>query len=259
MNVIIYQQMVSTETSAENLAKLADPNRGRIVGIGLSEDGESYRLFTGMGGRSDGSKNRYYQRVTDLNGNGIYIRTAVHDPSKQQGDPSATLYVAHRSWNGCHVASNGEQTDGISFALAFNIRFKDAHRKYKNEGPKNDYTPRITVALAEAPKRIYIGQIIPNPGNPVESYYKEFELFRSSTDCLEPGLLVFTTTYDGKGGTGANHDRPWKVALRGNLEQNMETLWNAWDPNTRANLVGKEVNKGSGRFHYAFRSIHPGR
>lgn len=248
-----------TESSAENLAKLSDPNRGRVVGVALSEDGTCFRLFAGMGGRSDGSKNRFYQTVFDLNGNGYYIRTAVHNPDIQKGDPSATLYVAQRSWGGWHVASNGEQTEGIAISLAVGETFNKGQSLYRNEGPKNGYTARITVAAHENGESAYMGRIIPIEGNLAESIYEVYRFGKGSKFSLNPGEGYFTATYDGKGGLGANYDRPWKVLMTGSLEDNMDAIWESWDRNTRAGLVGKEIVRGSNRFTYSFRSIHPGR
>ena len=96
--------MITRESTHQTIDKLADPNRGRLVAVGISPDGRSARLFTGMGGRSAGSKNRYYQEVEDLNREPDYVRTAVHDPTIQIGDPSATIYIAQRSRKGWHVS-----------------------------------------------------------------------------------------------------------------------------------------------------------
>lgn len=257
--------MVPPEVSVESIARLSDPNRGRIVAVSLSPDARSYRLFTGMGGRSTGSKNRYYQPVEDLNGYGTCIKTAVLDPSIQVGDPSATLYDAQRAWDGWHVASNGEQTIGIALALALDVPFDQVQRQYKNEGPKNDYTARITGAINPDYAYGYMGQIIRRPENHAESVYRthlfwinpDIELELDQGYFLEPGHGLLTATYDGRGGTDPNYDHPWEVLLLGSLEENMDRLWNAWDPNTRANLVGKEIERESGRYIYAFRSIHP--
>jgi hypothetical protein len=270
MGRVFYNYMpVTPEASAENLLKLSDYNRGRIVAASVSEDGNFVRLFTGMGGRSAGSKNREYRRVLDLNGNGEYIRTVVHDPALQTGDPSATLYVAQRSWEDDHVAGNGEQVEGIAIALALGDEFRDGQSLYQNEGEKNGYTGRITVAFESVEDVIHVGRILPRTENPAKSEY-EARYYRIAHDdsierdyAIYPGEGVYTVTYDGKGGTAANYEEPWKILLPGSLEDNMDILWNAWknqDPEkeTRANLVGKEIDRGSGRFTYAIRSIHPG-
>jgi len=134
----------------ENFKALSAPYIGRIVIVGLSDDGRYWRLFTGMGGRSAGSNNRYYRLLPDLNGHGDYVKTEVHDPALQKGDPSTTLYIAHRSRKGWHVASNGEQTEGLSIALALGASFEEAQRLYLNEGPQADFTARISAAVNDS-------------------------------------------------------------------------------------------------------------
>lgn len=253
--------MISKETSAETLENLSHPNRGRIVAVGKSPDGQSFRLLAGMGGRSAGSKNRYYQQVADLNGNPDYIRTAVHDLSGQTGDASATLYVAQRSWRGWHVASNGEQTEGIAVAMAMtgSYGFKSGQELYNNEGEQNAYTSRITVACSEDRPRIaYMGKIVSILETPEDSTYDVF-LLGAYDHPLGKSEAYMTTTYDGHGGTDANREQPWGFLLHDYLEEDMDALWEAWDPNTRANLVGKQVSLYTGEVTYSFRSIHEGR
>lgn len=238
-------------TVEDNLSKLADPNRGRLVAVALSPNGRNFRLFTGMGGRSEASKNRYYQVLEDLNGNGEFLKTAIYDYTKPGGDVLATLYVAQRSWGPWHVASNGEQTDGIGVALASGAHFERAQRQYQHEGPKNGNTPRITAAVNKDESYIWIGQILPDQDNLALSQYRGHRFH------IVPGYGLFTATYDGKSGTDANYDNPWIFPVHKTLEEDMDEIWNTWDPNTKGNLSGKEIERGSGRFFYSLRSIHP--
>src|SRR5260221_8193084 len=142
--------LISPETSAENLAKLADPNRGRIVGIALSRDGRLLRFYTAMGGRSPESKNRIYIVNPDLNGNGPIVQTDLFDHSQPTEHAAATLYIAQRAWNGWHAASNGDQTGYIASHMATAeqpfLGFLRGHNLFTHEGPKNLFTQRITVA-----------------------------------------------------------------------------------------------------------------
>lgn len=250
--------MVSREVLQENLESLSAPYIGRIVIVGLSEDGQFWRLFTGMGGRSAGSNNRYYRQLPDLNGHGDYIKTEVHDTTLQKGDPSTTLYVAHRSRRGWHVASNGEQTEGISIALALGRSFEEGQRLYQNEGANADYTARISAAVHANGSTAIMGKIVRNPQYFEESIYYSYYLGPGCELSLNPGEACFITTYDGKGGTDPDYLPPRKILLPGSLEQNMDMLWESWKQN-KAGLAGKEIRRGTGEFRYAFRSIHPGR
>lgn len=246
------------ESLEHNLATLADLNRGRLVIVGLSEEG-NWRLFTGMGGRSPESKNRYYQQLPDLNGHGDYIRTTVHDPLLQQGDPQATLYIAQRGRDGWYVASNGEQTEGISIALALGKNFMDGQYLYGNEGKDNGYTSRISAAVRPDRHTAIMGKIVRQKLNPIDSFYKCYSIGKESLPDLESGEAYIIYTYDGKGGLEPDEECPRKILLPGTLEESMDLIWNKWDPKTKAGLVGKEIERGSDRFKYSFRSIHPGR
>lgn len=242
----------------QNLESLSAPYIGRIVVVGLSEDGKWWRLFTGMGGRSAGSNNRYYRQLADLNGHGDYVKTEVNDPALQKGDPSTTLYIAHRSRRGWHVASNGEQTEGISIALALGVSFEQAQRLYLNEGPSADYTARISAAVKVGEDFAIMGRIVRNPQCFAESIYNSYYIGSGYELGLNPGEAYFITTYDGRGGTDADYLPPRKILLPGSLEDSMDRLWGAWKQN-KAGLAGKEIQRESGVFRYAFRSIHAGR
>lgn len=261
--------MVTAERSAENFRKLLDPNRGRIVGITKSPDGRYVRMFGGMGGRSDGSKNRYYQRLPDLMDGGIYenIRTTVHDPNIQRGIAESTLYVAHkirREWRG---VSNAEVTDGLVASVAGGLEFRRALKVYDNEGPKNDHTPVIAVVVHKDGKRGWFGQILPIPINPEKSTYQVTPFGTESVNDLrfEPGDGYFTVTYDGspgpegKGDVIANRERPWWIPAAETLEGDLDNFWNHWHEGTKANLFGVEYEIGSERYTISGRSIHEGR
>lgn len=211
------------------------------------------------------TRNRYYQLLEDLSGHGDYIKTAVHDPSKVVGDPSTTLYIAHRQRNNCHVVSNGEQTEGISVALAlamkwgiqYDTAFAHAQGLYQTEGPKADYTARVSAAMwagRSFPGDVAVmGRIVRDPKDSTQSIYQVWKLE------LKPGEFYWISTYAGDGTTGPSYDPPRQILLPGDFEENMDMIWGAYSPDIRAGLVGKEIIKGSDRFRYLFKSIHPGR
>ncbi|RJP46103.1 MAG: hypothetical protein C4584_02015 [Armatimonadetes bacterium] len=252
--------MAAVELEA-NLALLEKPNVGRLVIGGTSGDG-NWQLITGMGGRSTGSKNRFYLKLEDLSGHGEIIRTSVHDMTKQTGDASMTLYTAHRQMRGYHVAGNGEQVDGICIASAvkdpFIHAFTDAQRLYTTEGPTADYTSRISAAVREGSHYMLMGRVEKNPECHAKSIYRRWVLGTVELP-LKQGEVYLLTTYNGEGGTEPNYNPPMKIPLRGTLEENMDLIWEVWDKNTRAGLCGKEIIRGSNRFTYSFRSIHSGR
>jgi len=103
-----------------------------------------------------------------------------------------------------------------------------------------------------------MGKIVRNPQSFSESIYCTYRIGGGYELSLSPGEAYFTTTYNGEGGTEPDYLPPRKILLPGTLEDNLDTLWGAWQQN-KAGLAGKEIEKGTGKFRYAFRSIHPGR
>lgn len=234
----------------EGLEFLSQPYIGRLVIVGLGETGH-LRLITGMGGRSEGSNNRFYQLLEDRNKHGLLVRTAVHDSSKQKGDPSTTLYTAHRHVRGVHVASNGEQTDGICYSMASGVPFSKIHELYETEGPDTDYTARITGVTFYENFWFQLGRVERDRDDHAKSVPKEWKTMIPNNRGV--GFLI--TTYNGEGGTEPNYKDPLKVPLPGSLEDTMDLLWGTWTRN-RSGLCGKEVEQnGSNRFTFATRSI----
>lgn len=269
MTKILEEFKLNLEMSAEfspeaNLEALGMPNRGRLVVLALSETLD-WRLFAGMGGRSEGSKNRYYELLEDLNGHGPYVRTAVHNPDLQKGEASTTLYVAQRQRGDWHVASNGEQTEGISIALAVGASFEAGQRLYQNEGPKADHTARVSAAANESLPWGLMGKIVRDPNDFAKSIYHVYTIGTLGEPIgpgdfqLAPGEAYYITTYCGDGSTTPSYDEPLKIKLLGGLEDGMNLLWRAWSPDIQSGLVGKEIKNGTGELQYSFRSIHPGR
>jgi hypothetical protein len=255
---------ISKEVSDANLAKLGDYNRGRIA-VGGSSLENNLQLYAGFGGTSPGSQNRYYLELPDLSGHGEFMKTAVHDPKLQTGDPSATIYDAFRSWRTYHAVGNGEQVSFIAFAMANGSSFESAQKFFTHEGPKNRNTARITIVGHRAENFIHIGRVSSRPGNPQESDYDFWLPGNDPRLPMDPGEGYLITTYDGKGSKGSedawdpNYEDPWPILLHGNLEDNADMIWNAWDPETRAGLLGAEIDKDTGLVTLAVRSIHEGR
>jgi hypothetical protein len=272
-----------------DLSYLSAPNRGRIVGVGLSEDGNSWRAYVGMGGRSPGSRNRFYDFLQDYY-HGAFIKTAVFDPNLDKGDPSKTIYEAYARrqvkderemgaiWD---VFSNGAQTLDIAYFLVSSNDFNRGQKRWLNEGFETKFTSRITGAVCSTEDRAMMGRIVSKIEKPEDSDYFVYYITpddrtgKDSDFVLKNGEIVVTTTYDGthsinngkiEANIDPNRDNPQKLWLPGNLEQSMDNIWTAWDADcekigieeTKANLLGIDIQRGSGRLTFAMRSIHPG-
>jgi hypothetical protein len=129
---------------------------------------------------------------------------------------------------------------------------------YLNEGPNADYTARISAAVKASESFAVMGKIVRNPQSLADSIYCSYYMGPGYELGLNPGEAYFITTYDGKGGTDADYLPPRKILLPGSLEDSMDVLWNNWKQN-KAGLAGKEIQKETGLFRYAYRSIHAGR
>lgn len=249
----------SSETRWTNLQKLQEPNSGRILISAITSESRFYWEIGGMGGRSEGSKNRYYKFRDHLGRDLTNAKTEVHDEDLQKGKgpADATLYVAQGRFGNWDVASNGKQTEGVGEALAGGKSFEDGQNEYENEGPENDYTARITIATNYKTHEMILGKIVSKPDNPAESTYHTWRVGRELQPIYGGGYLI--RTYDGKGGLGANYEDPLPVLLPDDFEEAIDLIWQNWDPNTRGNLLGKEIDRLTGAFRYMARSIHEGR
>ena len=205
-----------------------------------------------------------------MNGHGPFVRTVVHDLSKPHGDAAATLYIAHRqritdepelAWS---TAGNGEQVEGISVALAVGASFDSGQWLYKNEGPKNAYTARITTAVQPAGNIAYIGAIRSDKyGDPNNSTHRTYRYniegrksWESNDGTISPGEGFYITTYNGEGGTDTYDGDPMRILMPGKLDDMLDELWAAADPNTKVGLAGKEINSKTGEVRYGLRSIY---
>ncbi len=234
---------MNIENLDKNLEFLAKPYPGRIVLTGLDETGRYWRQFCAIAGRSEGSQNRIYKSVAD--GIAQDIETAVYDLNKQKGDPSKTIYPVMMNAGHWHVASNGLQTKSIARDLDLGNSFENALAEWANEGAEADFTARIVTAVSDKNDHVLIGKITRNPLALWNSIYSSYKL------TVPSGCGFFITTYNGEGGTIPFTSDPMPISLKGELEDNMEIFWDTFDYKTRVSLVGKEIDKGSGRYRYA--------
>lgn len=237
---------MNIENLDENLKFLAQPYPGRMVLVGLDETGLNWRLFSSIGGRSEGSKNRIYEQV------GVFVQTAVFDDTKQKGDASKTLYIAQTHVGSYHVVSNGHQGIAIAGTLYTGHSFVETQEEWENEGKDADYTARITGVINLAEERALLGTITRNPLEHAKSVYTVHRLD------IPAGYGFFILTYNGDGGTMPFTSHPMPIRLHGSLEDNMEMLWSNFNHATRVALVGKEINRGSGRLRYVLKNANLG-
>jgi len=111
---------------------------GRGIMLGRSADGKSAVIAYFIMGRSENSRNRFFEETEDG------IRTRAYDESKMT-DPSLIIYhPVRRLENGMTIVTNGDQTDTIRDALAQGHCYRHAlnTRTFEPDGP--NWTPRIS-------------------------------------------------------------------------------------------------------------------
>lgn len=226
-----------------NLRNNSYPGRGIVMGV--SENGKVAVIIYWMMGRSEGSRNRIFQKDR-----GGMVRTAVADPTKQVGDPALTLYPALMDsiTDRTYAVSNGKQTEDV---------LKDAcepkrdystlceNWKYENDSP--NFTPRISGAIKKVGDQIHFDFIIQRKSPSSMDCIPSISTFSN----ISPGLGYCIHTYDkdsdplpGFSGT------PFIVPITGkNPDEIIEKYWNALDSTNRVGIVMKVIDLLSGGTH----------
>lgn len=126
-----------------NLHRLSEnPYPGRGIVIGCDKTGQFLIQVYWIMGRSANSRNRVFN--SDNTGR---VFTEAANPAEMT-DPSLVIYNAMASLNGCHIVSNGSQTDDVVKGIGmFGVRGGSFHCSMSSqqyEPDKPNFTPRIT-------------------------------------------------------------------------------------------------------------------
>lgn len=233
---------MSLENPIDNLKLLEMPYPGRVVLIGMNRTGHSWRMITTMGGRSEGSLNRVY--LLDQNKDfGEIIRTDAADRSKPYGDPENTIYTAHVRYGKNTVVSNGAQTPDIAKGLnryrPYNLPedLEEAQLRWETEGPKSDFTSRISGLVTRESGIVTFGRIVRNP---LDITYSDRHVYNTA---LQPGYAAYISTYNGEGNTVPQRGDPVAIQLPGiTLEDNVTAIRTRMFQPYLAGIAGSEVN-----------------
>ena len=154
---------------ANGAALAANRYPGRGIVLGLTPSGRHLVQVYWLMGRSENSRNRVFFEE------GGAIQTRAHDPSKVK-DPSLIIYATSRVEGGCHVVTNGDQTDTIWQALQVGGTFEGALRTRTFEPDAPNFTPRISGVTEVGGKPVYRLSILkPVAGDPQGCVRQFFE------------------------------------------------------------------------------------
>ncbi len=173
----------------EALRKLLTcPYPGRVIGMGLSPNGENIIAVTTITGRSPGSRNRRYTPLDNNAG----VQTEYANPAQGGGDPRLIIYPTMQlSPDGrILVVSNGHQTTSC---LKPDETLKECLAGWTYEPDVPNFTPRITARamFANGSAKIHIASITRGDGGTRIYNEEEYE--------LQEGAMIYTRTYVGDG------------------------------------------------------------
>lgn len=240
----------------ENEAKLAEneyPGRGIVMGV--NESGTHAIQMYWLMGRSEGSRNRMFEREDET------IRTVPFEEIPGE-DHSLTIYNAMREAAGAHVVTNGHQTDTIVDELdkivvgADKIQqskaFKEALEQWEYEPDAPNFTPRISGLLAinhhpdSSALNIWTSIIMRNPESGKTqrgATDSRIWLDRIKEDAPKvTGRGICLHTYDGNGDPVPSFSgEPYQVALENTAKENAEKFAGILDGPNLVSLVAKAI------------------
>ncbi|UYP46569.1 hypothetical protein NEF87_002854 [Candidatus Lokiarchaeum ossiferum] len=229
------EQHIFNENPITNLKSLkANAYSGRGLIIGRSPNGQSLIQIYWIGGRSVNSQNRvFYQDEQN------FVRTKAFDESKLT-DPSLIIYFPIKHLQDWHIISNGDQTETIYEALQNGKSFEDALNMRKYEPDPPNFTPRISGIGYSSSKHVgYTLSILKSFQNKPEYALRHYYNYKKSI----PGLGHAITTYKSNGNPLPSfYGEPFVVEIFDDITQNIDTFWNALNPETRVALLVKMVD-----------------
>jgi hypothetical protein len=246
------------ENPQQNLEALAaNPYPGRLLVIGLSEDGDRIVQAYAIMGRSEGSQNRVFV----LN-DGI-VSTEIADPTKPVGDPELTIYDAMRTVGDTHIVSNGNQTDRVAQYLRSARTFSEAMKATKREPDKPNHTSRITgfyqIDPDETEPSIGISVIRRNKNGhgSIRKLYTDQSPTQEPRLHLSEGFGFGVQTYEGDGNPLPPYtEPPFTIPVGGTAEGMATMLWENLDRTNRVAVVAKTIGLNDGEVEVKFSIIN---
>ncbi len=214
----------------DNLKNNSYPGRGII--IGQSPDQRNYIQVYWIMGRSSNSRNRVFVK------DGDFVRTKAFDESKME-DPSLIIYYPIRDLNGCHIVTNGDQTDTIYDFLKRGKTFADALKTREFEPDAPNYTPRISGVLDLNNSHSYTLSILKSENQNPDYCQRAFYYY----DKFIPGYGHCIHTYESDGNPLPSFaGDPKLVRVFDDIDKTAEFYWNMLNEENKVSLIVKFVS-----------------
>lgn len=232
---------------------------GRVLIMGLGEEGDTYMQAYAIMGRRAGSRNRIFVHEGDS------VRTVA--PGKTAQEMAATAmseliyYRAIRTDNaGLHVVSNGAQTDPVFEAMLLQGKslgeaVRDAPtvegiNLSAHEPDEPNYTPRITGVIDLTPQAVTpFGLAVAY--RDTDSPYGNDTSYRVRTAQLEdfvPGEGYGVQTYNGNGDPLPAFDQePFAFPMGVDAAETADRLWETLDRDNRVAVVVRAIDRATGQ------------
>lgn len=224
------QYMTAAESNMEKLKNNVYPGRGIVMG--KSPDGKNFIQIYWIMGRSDNSRNRIFTVEEDC------VKIEAFDESKVK-DPSLIIYYPVKVFDGCHIVSNGDQTDTIYEALRFGGTFEGAlyTREFEPDAP--NYTPRISGIIDLNDRRVdYKLSILKTSFSDPSHCERQFFCYSRSAK----GIGHCITTYQGDGDPLPSFcGEPFPTKLFDNIDQVTDIYWNLLNQDNRVSMLVKFI------------------
>ncbi|NLW56931.1 MAG: inosine monophosphate cyclohydrolase [Firmicutes bacterium] len=215
----------------------ANPYPGRGIILGLSPDGRTLIQVYWLMGRSENSRNRI---LVEENG---FVKTQAFDEQKVT-DPSLIIYYPMKHFGGCHLVTNGDQTETLYELLPQNQTFESALKTRTYEPDPPNYTPRISGLInLEDQDYAYQFSLIKaaynNPDYPVYSFFYYKRGIPGFGHCLH--------TYAGDGNPLPPFSgEPYLVRLFNDGAENADYYWRLLNEENKVALLVKAISLEDG-------------
>lgn len=236
---ITIQQAKELNLNYEKLMNNVYPGRGII--IGLSPDEKHFNQVYWIMGRSENSRNRVFQ---EENG---YVRTKARDESKMK-DPSLIIYYPAKDIEGCHIITNGDQTETVFDAMARGDSFESALNTRCYEPDQPNFTPRISgIVCPGGMPYVYRLSILKAYRNTDAFCIRNFFNYEKGI----PGIGHCVHTYSGDGNPLPSFEgEPYELELFDDIDKTADYYWKALNEENKVSLLVKFINAESNKAFY---------